>query len=123
MRRGALTNVLGTIAIIGLIFLMPVLIPVAIVLDWNGNRKKRAAALSFRCTGCGEILGEQSLRLADEAWSAEMAEMRKKRPGVRFRVARKLHAICASCGKRYDFVEKDATFVEIGADDDLRVPD
>jgi hypothetical protein len=40
-----------------------------------------------------------------------MEQLKRQSPGVRFRVVRTLHAICATCGKRYTYLEEENTFI------------
>ena len=93
-----------------LVFL-PVLIPVAIVMAVVDNRRKRKVAATFRCLKCGRLLGTEALRIADAEFSKHMDELRRANPGVKYRVVRTGHAICAACGARYTFLDKERTFV------------
>ena len=95
----------------GLLVLWPVILPVALVLNSKAERRKRECARNFRCAACGQGLGDTSVDLADAECSAYMDELKRQSPGVRFRVVRTLDAICATCGKRYTYLEKEYTFV------------
>lgn len=98
---------------------LPVILPVVAVSQWLSQWRMRAAARMFACPACGAVIGIEALRLAEEAWGHHMAEMHRENPGVRFRrspqrIVRHLNAICPHCGARYQFVERERTFVAIG---------
>jgi hypothetical protein len=99
--------------VIVLMLLSPVLIPFAIVIAAVSHkrylRRLHAAAGQFACPACGEILGAEAIRLADAACGEYMQQFYER--GVRPRVVRRLHAICARCGARYTFMEAERTFV------------
>ncbi|RYF01446.1 MAG: hypothetical protein EOO78_10655 [Oxalobacteraceae bacterium] len=83
------------------------LIALAHALD---NRRLRAVASRTRCVRCGEALGYASLDAADAAWATEMAEVQRRRsPGVRMRVVRHCRALCATCGMKYGWNDRDRT--------------
>lgn len=52
-----------------------------------------------RCLRCGEPLGVDALRLADEVWAKIMAKKMAwaRERGVRLRVIRTVDAVCAKC--------------------------
>ena len=100
----------GALVITGLILLLPLIMPVAIVSDFVYRRRMLKAAIAFRCENCGTILGKKSLSLANEAWSKKMAETRARYPGVRLRIVRDLHAICPACATQYRYFERDRVF-------------
>ena len=99
----------GVVAVI----LSPVLLPIALWLHAREQKRMRAVAECFTCLSCGRILGASSLRLADEAWSAHMAELTQEHEGsiLRFRVEKRFDAVCANCGTYHKFVPKDRTFI------------
>lgn len=105
------------LAIVGIILLfillLPLILPTAFALHVVYLHRLRSAASRFACTGCGQILGKESLGLADAEWARRMQEMRIKYPGVKFRVVRHLHAICPKCEKRYRFLEQTRSFEEV----------
>jgi len=103
------------LAIILVVFL-PVIIPVVALLDRAYRRRMRAAACAFTCLSCGSILGLESIRLADAAWSEHLRGLQAKYPWTRFRLVRRVHAICPACGARYTFLERERTFVRTRAD-------
>jgi hypothetical protein len=81
----------------------------------EGAYRKRleAAACAFECRCCGQVLGLESLRLADAAWREHCRELRENHR--RIRRVRHLHAICPACGAHYTFVERERTFVRTPA--------
>ena len=109
------------LAMIVLLVFLPVALPVAVVLTILDDRRMRAAARKFVCLSCGSNLGEEAIRLADEAWRLHFSETRANNPGVRFRIERRrivrhLRAICPHCGARYGYVERERIFVAIADD-------
>lgn len=64
--------------------------------------KKRTAEwiVNQRCLSCGEPLGVDALRLADEVWTKIMAKKMAwaRERGVRLRIIRVVDAVCANCG-------------------------
>jgi hypothetical protein len=108
------SKIAGAIFITAFILLLPVIVPVALLLDAAYRHRVRAAARWFRCTGCGSVLGLESLRLADAAWAEKMRLLQERHPGIKFQIIRNLHAICAVCGRRYRYQDNNRTFVEEG---------
>ena len=100
-----------TLLAISFIVFLPVIIPVGLSAVAISNHRKRRAAASFRCTTCGQVLGPESIRIADEEFRKRMEELRKSHPFTKFRIVRTCHAICVTCGARYTFQEKERTFV------------
>src|SRR5579871_1587260 len=92
-------------------------LPIVVAL-WLAHRNDlislRKTANEFRCVSCGMILGMKSLELAETECMRHMEELRRQNPGVKFRMIRNLHAICANCGTMFSFVKKDRTFVVTG---------
>ena len=82
---------------------LPVLIPIAFLLHVRDQRHMQAAAGNTHCEGCGSILGAASLQRADAAWGQHVTALFRDQPGVRFRLMRRLKAMCAVCGAEYDF--------------------
>jgi hypothetical protein len=101
------------LALMGVILLLPLILPVAFVLHAIYLHRLRSAASRFACIACGQVLGKESLRLADAEWAKRMQEMRIKYPGVMLRVVRDVHAICSKCGKQYRFLEQTRRFEEV----------
>jgi hypothetical protein len=104
-----------TLLAIGFVIFLPLIVPAALV--WHGVylRRLRVAADQFKCAGCGRPLGRKSIHLADEEWARRMQEFMNRYSGVKLRLVRNLHAICSSCGRQYQFVEKIRAFVETPA--------
>jgi len=96
------------------VLLLPIALPLALIIIWIHHRRSfnalRVSAKATLCTKCGNILGSESLRLADAEWKKHVRTLMAKYPFVRFRIARTLHAICSHCGARYTYFEKTKTF-------------
>jgi hypothetical protein len=110
--RGLVGKLTLAIVVIALIVFSPLWILFALAENCAYRYRQRSVAKTFRCTGCGVVLGIASLQLADAEWARCMVEWCRQHPGVRARIVRLLHAICSNCGRRYTFLEKDRTFVE-----------
>jgi len=108
---------------IALVVFLPVIFPVVALLDRAYLKRMRAAAGAFTCLSCGSILGLESIRLADGAWSEHLRGLEAKYPWTRFRLVRHVHAICPACGARYTFLERERTFVRTFADGPPRAAD
>lgn len=108
---------LWAVFVVGFVLLLPVILPVALV--WHGvnHYRIRRAAKRFQCVGCGNILGSESIRLADGFFANQMKELRRKHPGVKFRTVRSFDAQCGKCGKRYKLQAIDWSFVEVAPAD------
>jgi hypothetical protein len=89
----------------------PIAIPIAIV-SWKRDRRRlQAVAAQTSCEHCGATLGLASLQSADLVWGKRVAALHAARPDMRFRMVRKLWAICATCGTEYDYDFKSCVFV------------
>ena len=88
-----------TLAVAGLILLLPLILPVAFALHAIYLHRLRSAASRLVYTSCGQVLGRESLQLADTEWAKRMQEMRIKYPGIKFRVVRLVPAICSEMWK------------------------
>src|SRR5690242_16298179 len=90
--------------LVGLILLLPLVVPIMLVVLTIEKRRLRTVARSFACVNCHSLLGLESLRLADKEWREHLEEMRRRLGwDVRLRILRTLHAICSKCGTRYTF--------------------
>lgn len=110
-------------ALLGVVFIacLPLIIPAAAILHWLHQRRLHTAARRFACASCGTILGDEAIRLADEAWFRHRAGMTEKEPGTVFRrgalrIVRHVDAICPRCGARYKFVERGEIFAALDQD-------
>ena len=101
--------------VIASILLLPVWIPYVVIWQTVDRRRLIAAAESFKCPTCGDVLGRQAVTLADQMRQRQMDEMRKAHPGTKFRIGRQYRAVCVRCGARYRFVESARTFAPIPA--------
>ena len=97
-------------AVILFVLLLPVLIPYGVISNVLFRRRLKRAVERSQCPTCGSGLGEQALKLADEQWREYVSCLRRQNPGVRFRLVRLVHAICASCGASLQFVEHTRLF-------------
>jgi len=104
-------EILIPLMVVGVIVLLPVIIPAALILDALNNLRKRQVAASFKCLTCGQVLDIPSLHLADHEWSKKLKDLHQAYPFTRFRMLRTCHAICAACGTPYTFRQKERTFV------------
>ena len=93
---------------------LPILIPFTLARQWLVQRRLRSAATCQPCPTCGNLIGSEALRNADECWRKHVAELHGANPGVRFRLIRLVHAICAVCGSRLKFREDSRTFAQTG---------
>jgi hypothetical protein len=101
------------------VVLLPVILPAIAILDALDTRRMRAAARKFACLSCGSYLGDEAIRLAEEAWRQDMSEKHANDPGLRLlrrspRIVRHLFAICPRCGARYGYDHRKRTFVPLG---------
>jgi hypothetical protein len=91
---------------------LPVTLPVAMLQQsFIENRKRRLASTQV-CSRCNMLLGLDSLQRADNEWSAYVTKLHADHPHSRFRLVRKVMAIC-DCGVKYSFGEKHMRFVLI----------
>ncbi len=113
MYRAAREGLLILALAIGLVLLLPVILPAVAVLQARYERRLRAAAERFACLRSGDRLGSVALARADAAWSEHFASLRREHPTWRFRLVRNLHALCPRCGRRYHFDEPAGRFVAL----------
>jgi hypothetical protein len=99
------------VSMVLLILLLPAIVPVVGLSHRLYRKRLRAAARALACLSCGVVLGLESVRLADAAWDGHMRELRAKHPTIRFRVVRRVHAICPECDAHYTFLERDRASV------------
>ena len=92
---------LGTVEIVFLLIcllvFMPTVVPFAILERVRMKRKIQRE----RCSGCGNMLDAAAVAKSDQEWAAHMDELRRERPNVKLRVVRSHHAICVTCGMKY----------------------
>src|SRR6185437_508820 len=97
------------IVILVMLALSPVLVPVITAIQ---NRRRRKAAETFRCTRCSNLLGAQSLHLANEEYGKKLKKFHRR--FSRFAVppfVQTCDAICTACAMRYGYRRKQRTFV------------
>ena len=112
----------GTLLFLGLVllfFLLPVILPVALMLDARDLRRRRASAERFVCVRCGQVLGLGALARADAVWAEYVEKLHREHSGYRFRLVRQVQAICSRCGTRYRFDEEQGTFSALATRDDF----
>ena len=94
------------------ILLLPILAPYSLLKDRLEKRRRRQLASRFVCEQCGEVLGVDAIRLADERWDEIVKEIiAKSEPGTRLRLVRTVDAICPHCGCLYLYRKAEGTFV------------
>ncbi len=103
--------------VILLLVAMPVLIPIAMVQQVLHERWMRAAARWRSCPACGVVLGVEALGLANKRWQVYLAETHRDNPGIRFRLVRKVFAICTRYGAEWGYDEKAMNFPQIDTDE------
>ena len=104
-----------------LILLLPIhLLPLLLLIltpDYSLKkeyRRKRRIADFTPCACCGVALGEESLKLGEQEWTAWMHRHRSPE-GWLPRTRRMFHAVCPSCNAFYYFVKHNELFVLVPA--------
>ncbi|MEQ8854048.1 hypothetical protein [Gimesia sp.] len=73
----------------------------------------RQLASRFVCLECGEVLGVEAIRLANERWDEIVkAIIAKSEPGTRLRLVRTVEALCPHCGCQYLYHKMEQTFLK-----------
>ena len=107
-------ELLAGLAAIGAMVLMlvtlPVTLPIALVVNWNGHRRLRAAATVSPCSRCGTLLGPDAPAASDAAHMAALADMQRRYPNHLVNVARRAEARCRTCGADYAWDAKRRAF-------------
>lgn len=94
------------------ILLLPIILPVSLLQSQREKRRMRNLASRFVCLECGEVLGVEAIRLADERWDEIVkAIISRNEPGTRLRLVRTVDAICPHCGCQYLYRKVERTFV------------
>jgi hypothetical protein len=92
------------VSLVTVLFLIsPILIPVVTMLHRRDQRRMLTAACNTHCSQCGAILGVASITRADATWAEHVAALEHERPTIRFRMVRRIWAICAECDSQYGF--------------------
>jgi hypothetical protein len=99
------------VIVVGCVLLSPIIVPYFLIGNAFADRRRKRDAENFRCAQCGSFLGRASIAKADEYWREHVRELHKRFPGSRFRLVRKVWAICTECGARYNYRTKDRTYV------------
>ncbi len=97
----------------GCLLLSPVILPFALITGALTGRRRKRDAEEFDCVQCGSVLGQSAIDKADEYWRDHVRDLRQRFPGIRFRLVRKVWAICDTCGARYNYRTEERTFVLI----------
>ena len=100
--------------IVAFVLLLPVIVPLGLAMYCRDRLRLRSAARRFVCLDCGNRLGTAAIRRADVEWGRYVDDRHRRYPDVKFRLRRRLHAVCPACGRRYQYVEKARTFVRTG---------
>jgi predicted RNA-binding Zn-ribbon protein involved in translation (DUF1610 family) len=104
-------NVEIGIYIITMLVLFPVIIPIALTIDYFESHQKQQAAARFPCTNCGKLLGATSIKLADTEQYEFMQRLMRENSGRRIRPAtRTVYAICSNCGTKFTYLNKARLF-------------
>lgn len=104
-----LAVLLALLAVLLVLLTFPVSLPMIALLHALDGRRLRTTATRTRCLRCGHVLGQASLDAADNAWTAEMADMHRRYPGMRMRIVRHCHALCTACGMEYGWNHRTRT--------------
>lgn len=105
-------NIRECILVLFFILLLPILMPYSLLKDRVEKRRRRQLASRFVCVECGEVLGVEAIRLADERWDEIVkAIISRNEPGTRLRLVRTVDAICPHCGCQYLYRKVERTFV------------
>ena len=120
VRRARRSEVLaGLMVFTGLVVLMislPVTLPLVAVLHAREMRRRRLAVENFACAVCGNVLGEPALARADTVWAGYIERLCREKPGYRFRLVRRVHAVCTRCGAGYEYDDSQRVFRPLPAD-------
>ena len=97
------------------IILSPILLPIALFLHSQDEKRMRALMEIFPCRKCGRILGADALRIADEAWATHLADVARHSQGgvIRYRLVKNADAICPHCGAHHKFMPKERSFIPV----------
>lgn len=113
-----LLNTLGvTVAAITLIVTLPVTLPYLAITQARRDSRLRKCALKTECEECGNLLGEESLRLSSKVWEQYVRDFRDKHPGVRFRIVRPHDSICPNCNAQYRYDDNNCVLIRIAAEE------
>jgi len=96
-----------------IVIAFPLAVPIAIVLYMRDRRRMQVVAERTSCEPCGAPLGVASLRRADTEWVRHAAALQHVGVMMRFRLVRRVWAICAACGAEYDYDAHTHTFHRI----------
>lgn len=112
VRTNMIKNIRECILVLFFILLLPILMPYSLLKDRVEKRRRRQLASRFVCVECGEVLGVEAIRLADERWDEIVkAIISRNEPGTRLRLVRTVDAICPHCGCLYLYRKAERTFV------------
>lgn len=105
-------NIRECILVLVFILLLPILVPYFLLKNQVEKRRRRQLASRFVCEQCGEVIGVEAIRLADERWSKIVEKIRSEIDSeIRLRLARTVDAICPHCGCQYCYREEGQTFI------------
>jgi len=101
-----LAGPLLVLAMVLLLFTLPVTLPVVALLHKRDRARLRTAASRTQCVRCGHMLGPAALDAADAAEMEAMAALRRQHPYDRMRIVRRSDARCVICGTDYRWDER-----------------
>jgi len=103
---------IGQIVFVALFLLsLPLILPFVSFGAWKRSKRQTKRIAQTICVSCGQQLGIEAERIADEKWLKAMQENRKNNPGIRSRIYQLVHAICQNCGAEYRYLEDDDALV------------
>lgn len=85
------------------------LVSIAILLHRRERSALLAAVRVLPCPVCGGELSALALKAADDLWRRHFAVIVERNPGMKFRMIRRLDAVCQACGARLWFDQKART--------------
>ena len=112
MLKELLLKLLLLIMLPFLILLLLVSLPFTAIQLKREKHKLGKLAGEFVCLECGEIMGMEAIRLADERWANVVKQkMAEKTYKLGMRMVRSVDAVCPHCGCIYLYREEDQSFV------------
>lgn len=106
-----------TLAAIGAILAMPVVLPYMAISEARRRRRLQKFVSATTCEECGQLLGATSIELSNSEWRQHVQELHAKHPGVRFRLVRPHDSICPNCKTQCRFNPKQSEMVRVWVPD------
>ncbi len=102
-----------TLCMAALIVSLPVAFPMAMIQHTRAERRRKRRVFQAPCARCGAVLGTAAIERADAEWSAYLDKLFRENPGIRFRLVRRVHAVCVACGQSHHYDETADAFVAV----------